>query len=199
MGGRIKLRALSPLPTWCMLRSYRGFTLVELLISIGIFLLITSLVIVNFRQGQYRDELMGSAELIENALREAQTLTTTGATVTCPGDSVSAVPPGGFGLSAMGPDNVIVFADCEEPPTYTYAAADDLVIRTLKLAGNVEINAFDPAGPELDLVFSPFDEKVRVNGSLILTDPALIRLRHKRTNAEAQVQTNVLTGQVFSQ
>jgi prepilin-type N-terminal cleavage/methylation domain-containing protein len=182
--------------------SRAGFTMVELLISIAIFIMITGLVIVNFRAGQYRDELTGAAGLVQATLREMQTAANSG-TVTptpCPGVTTPQVPPSGYGVYFATPSTMIEFADCETmaPKTYSYVSGNSnfIVVRTITLSSNVEFSSLQPGGP-LNTVFDPFVETVKVNGA---SSDAIITVRHLRgTQATLTVRLNAATGQVFIQ
>ncbi len=190
-------------------RVLRGFTLVELLVSMGIFVIITSLVIVNFRSGQYRDELNGAAGIVQAALREAQTAASSG-TVTpspCPDPanpghllSTAGPPPSGYGLHLTSPNTIIEFADCETaaPKTYTYSEADQnfIFVRAVQVSPNVKFSNLQPGDP-LDIVFDPFVETVTVNNS---ASNAVITIQHpKGGGTTLSVHLNAATGQVFIQ
>ena len=51
----------------------KGFTLIELLVSLSIFMLISGLMLANFRAGDHSNELQKSAEVLQSRIREAQT------------------------------------------------------------------------------------------------------------------------------
>ena len=99
------------------LKERKGYTLLELIISISIFAIISVVVINNFRQGEKMDDLRtGSIELVNN-FREAQNLGMSGQIVNicnggdnnlnpcnndtdCTGEgSCGLVPVGGYGIS----------------------------------------------------------------------------------------------------
>ncbi|MFA4936784.1 MAG: prepilin-type N-terminal cleavage/methylation domain-containing protein [Patescibacteria group bacterium] len=174
-----------------------GFTFMELLISIAIFVIITAMVIVNFRSGQYRDELLGGAEAIETALREMQTKTNSGETVKCPLQPEPSAPRDGYGVQITdAPPLIIAFADCSDDSSYkyTYNATDDLLLKTVLLPVNVAIEDSIPASP-WNIVFSPFSEVVIVNTNYDITPVVQITLKHSRTEREITVKLNRLTGQ----
>lgn len=176
-----------------------GFTLMELLISIAIFLIITAMVIVNFSSGKYRDELVGAGSILQAAVREAQALTNAGATALCPGQVTPAVPVGGFGAYFKQPSTVYVFADCETTNSrFAYSASDDTVVRTIQLSDNVTLdNSSQPALP-VSLVFSSLIETVAVNGQESYANPVSLVLAHSRSGYHLNVSVNAITGQVFT-
>ena len=59
----------------------RGFTLVEMLISLAIFAVVTAMAVANFRAGAQGDELRVSARIIASTVRRAQTQAVAGSSV----------------------------------------------------------------------------------------------------------------------
>ena len=102
-------------------RVRRGYTLLEMVIAVSLFVIISVVVLNNFRQGQRLDDLKtGSVEMVSN-FREMQTLGMSGQVVNichggendldscaedtdCPNGVCGLVPAGGFGIS-IGPVN----------------------------------------------------------------------------------------------
>ena len=181
----------------------------ELLVSISIFLIITAMVLVNFRSGQYRDELSGAAQLVQSLIREAQTATFSGsATPTpCVLNQPAAAPPSGYGVYLAPPagpgqrPTVLEFADCETAnPTYAYLPNNALfiLIKSATLSSHVTFDSSDvpPASP-LSIVFNPLSEQVHINGSTAAN--AVLTLHHAYTTGMPTVTVNSSTGQVFVQ
>lgn len=79
-------------------RGRPGFTLAELLVSIFIFGLLTTLVIANFHGGNYDQELRRAAEQLASNLRRMQNLSMSGYVYTPGGNGFSGTPPGGYGM-----------------------------------------------------------------------------------------------------
>ena len=89
-----------------------------------------------------------------------------------------------------------------QPDDYRYDALDELVkdvnwntkvpVTKIQINTGTGINEVN----SLDIVFSPASEKVRLNGSDAYTS-AIITLTHDKTNRQAEVQVNSITGQVF--
>lgn len=118
----------------------KGFTLVELLVAITIFGVITTIVVVNFRTGQKQDFLDLSADKLVNNIKRAQTAAITGELVG------GEVPAGGFGLHfASGENFYIYFAD--EDMSHNYNG--DLILAEYNLEQNVLLDS------DLDIVFDP--------------------------------------------
>lgn len=184
-----------------------GFTLVELLISIAIFLLITAMVLVSFRSGQYRDELAGAAQVIQASLREMQTATFSGSAILCSSTLQPVEPVGGYGVHFQPGAQPIAFADCGDPgnsyaATYRYKAASDPLIKTVQLPNSSRTNltALSPSDAGgLDIMFSKTAEAPVVNGNQNYSGSNLtITLQHTVTNSLVCVEVNPITGQVFT-
>lgn len=182
--------------------------MIELLISIGIFIVITGTVIMSFSRGKWRDELMSAGSAVQATVREAQTFTTAGATVRCPylgPGEPDEPPPVGYGIYFEQPLNqppvVVLFADCSTANTpYIYdtnpPGYDDVLVRQVKLPPNVTLTNFQPGGP-LHIVFSPLIETVAVNGTPNHPGEAIVELSHAKSGRRMQIKVNAFTGQVF--
>ena len=133
----------------------KGFTIVDLLISIAIFGLITASVLVNFRAGARNDSVRQSANITLSFLRRAQTMTLSGELL-----NDGTFPKGGYGVrfDSSDTDTLILFADKNSTPNHKYDAGEEINTQDL-VAGSV----FDASG-DLDVVFSSPDADVYFNG-----------------------------------
>ena len=178
-----------------------GFTLMELLVSITIFLIITAMVITNFRMGQYREELFGAAEAIVTSAREMQSQTIAGTLVDCPGILEKTAPKNGFGIHVDTDLLITGFGDCEDVfSLYGYDVDDDFTSTTqFTVSKNVELVSVTPPGSPiaLDLVFSSLSEAVVVNGVINPAPSVALGLRHKRTGKTVTVILNPTTGRIY--
>lgn len=182
-----------------------GFTLFELLIAIGIFLLVAAMTFVSFRSGQYRDQLTGAAQLIQAALREAQTATFSGMTVSCPDPSNPANPPvvgeplGGYGLHFTTTTTPELYANCTGSANrFVASSASFPVLRTVDFSPKVNVAALsagDAGG--LDITFSKNEEGVFVNTDNTYNTNVVVSLEHQITSSFMYVKINPITGQVF--
>jgi prepilin-type N-terminal cleavage/methylation domain-containing protein len=89
-----------------------GFSLVELIVSITIFLILSTLLIANFYRGRQADDLRLSAQEFAGYLRRVQNLSTAGQSIFTP--TGERVPPGGYGISIPWVGNAntyVLFAD----------------------------------------------------------------------------------------
>ncbi|MBI5405197.1 MAG: type II secretion system protein [Candidatus Kerfeldbacteria bacterium] len=127
----------------------RGFTLVELIISISIFVFLTTVTVFSFRGAGFASSVRSNGAILASTLRRMQsyaisgnsvrvcsdyssnprtceTATTCGGVLTC--DAV--VPTGGFGVAVLSANAtaVSIFADLNNDQQYT--AARDVLIET---------------------------------------------------------------------
>lgn len=196
----------------------KGFTLIEMLISLGIFGVVTGLVMANFRVGQQGDELRVAARLLESRFRRAQTSAMSGQTIfvckggvddmktcmsgdsaDCSGGTCERTVPRGYGVHfAPGDDarNLIYFADTDGDKAYD--AGEDISPYSVSSGAFVVLSGVAPlAGGGLDVVFVPPKPSVYINGG---TDSviATVTLRHDSTGAERSVTVNRASGQITS-
>ena len=193
----------------------RAFTLVELVISLGIFVVITLLLISNFKIGDRRSALRMSAQEIASALRRAQNL------------SLTATPlPNGTIPSAYGirfsPDasSYFLFADFSSPANNVYDTSSDQVVVNYKLNNEVYISAVnvpqikngscqDINPPDLDIAFTVPEAFVYFNGVQPLGqgnesdsnycgpyNPTWVELSSKTVNNKIKVYVNWISVQV---
>lgn len=183
--------------------------------AIGVFMILSVITIINFRNGQYRDELAGTAQLIEASIREMQTAAIAGTAVPCPG-LAKAAPRYGFGVNiTANPFQILEFADCSDSSKYVYDSTTDYLVKPVQLPSRVEVTCLQPPAGScppkpsdpLNVVFSPLTETVQINGTalpkqVIENLPAdgyvTATLRHEITNKFMTVKINPLTGQIFS-
>lgn len=120
-------------------RILAGFSLIELVVAMGIFVLIATVILANFRQGQKEDNLRLAATELSSDIRRVQTLGMSGQitgickgeqndgkfcekdqTTDCPdGTCEDSVPAGGYGIN-------IILPPLDEPgATQYHLFADD--------------------------------------------------------------------------
>lgn len=171
-----------------------GFTIVDLLVAISIFVILTSLTIANFVTGKRRDALRQSGIVLVSLLQEAQTAALSGMTIN------GLTPTGGYGLhfdSAI-PNQVIYFADTNGNEMYDQDT--DLIVngQSDKLADDVVINSLMVGEDTLlmaDFVFKAPEGNRYLNG-LLNGGRLEINILHQKTNQTIKVSASTSSGQI---
>ncbi len=168
-----------------MSHSQKGFTLIDLIVSMAIFSVLTGAVIVNFRAGSRNDSVRRGAQIIASTLREAQTMTLSGTEL-----SDGSFPTGGYGVrvSTDNTNALIVFADSDDSGTYTDATED---VRTVTLPQEVTFSI----GSTLDVLFSAPDASIFFNGA-ISSDTEEITVQAVAADITQTVTIYRLSGQI---
>jgi prepilin-type N-terminal cleavage/methylation domain-containing protein len=194
---------------------FRGFTLIEVLISLAIFAVITGFALANFRLGGQGEELRLAAENLASAVRRAQTQAIAGQTVfacdatrtlcdpadaaACPAGVCSAIVPRGFGVRVAigeGRDrSIIQFADIDGDKDLD--AGEVTSRESVSLTPQVAVSAlsvsFDGA---LDIVFVPPRPRTHFSADRFPDTVAAITLRQSATGATRTVTVNRISGQI---
>lgn len=201
----------------CRLSSRKGFTMIEMLISLSIFAVVTAFVTANFRAGRQSDELRQSTQLLATAIRRAQTMALTGQTVPycqggtndmkvcpngtnpeCGGGTCVRDLPKGYGIHlttvAATAAKAVLFADIDGDKAYD--AGEEIRTDTVSPGVFVSVTNLDPvAANVLDVVFVPPQPKIWFNGSTA-SAVARVTLMHKTTGLTKIVSINQITGQI---
>lgn len=159
-----------------------GFTLVELLASIFIIALISSVFIVNYNNTSKRSQLKMATQKLASDIRLAQNYSLGSKTY-----NQTDTPPGGWGahFSLADRSHYIIFADTNTDQNYDSDLGE--AIETKTLPAGVTISSLSPAST-VDIIFFPPDPTTYVNGSA--TDSAQIVLREDINNSTAVVTVN---------
>lgn len=210
VGGVFSFHAVLP-------SSRAGFTMIEMLISLSIFAVITAFVTANFRAGRQSDELRQSTQLLATAIRRAQTMAISGQTVPycqggtndkkvcpngtsaeCGGGTCVRDLPKGYGIRlttvAATASKVVLFADIDGD--LAYDAGEEIRVDSVTPGPFVSVTSLNPVSSNvLDIVFVPPQPKVWFNGSTA-SAVASVTLTHRTTGLTKSVSVNQITGQI---
>jgi Tfp pilus assembly protein FimT len=195
----------------------RGFTIIDMLVSLTIFAVVTGFLMANFRSGRTADELRIGAQNIGSAFREAQTMAMTGRTVavcrggssnlkvctlgvatTCPSGTCANEVPRGYGLKlsvATGEaSQTVIYADING--NRAFDAGETLKSSALSTTSRVSVKALTPVSAGLlEVVFEPPKPTVFFNGGTATT-LATVQVQHATSGATRNVTINRVSGQV---
>lgn len=134
----------------------RGFTLVELLVVISITILLSTLVLANYRGGESQLALQRSANKLAQDVRRAEEMAMSAK------EHQGNVPPG-YGIYLEENNNYyLLYADIHENEKYDGA---DQIVEEIYLESKVYIKDVQPAS--LSINFKPPDPEVKISGQVI--------------------------------
>ena len=135
----------------------KAFTLVELLVVIGIIILLTALALPDYRTGERQFALQRSASKLAQDLRRAQEMAMSAKEP----PTASETFKGAYGIKFQtNSSDYILFADLDNDQIYDSGEE----IETLPLEKKVKISNLSPASP-LTISFTPPDPQININPS----------------------------------
>ncbi len=175
----------------------KGFTIIELLVSMGIFIVVTTMVVANFRAGSRSDELKIAAETLVSNLRRAQNMALAGQLTN------GMTPQGGYGVyfKLADVDHYVIFAN--NSGNLVYDDGEALADGVITLPLNVKLEKIEKSsGAALfgDVVFKPPKPVIYICKTGVTpcqTEDALfITLKHTLSNKTQQVSVNRVSGRI---
>jgi len=166
----------------------KGFTIIELLVALGVFVVVTAMVVANFRAGGRSDELRIAAETLISNLRKAQNMSLSGQLTN------GSSPPGGYGVyfKLSDTDRYIIFADLNGDLGYT--AGEALPDGTIILPRDIRILNIQPTAIST-VIFKPPKPTIYINGAI--TEATLsITLKHNLSGKTRTVIVKRISGQI---
>lgn len=185
-------------PTIHNLQPSSGFTFIELLTVMAVTIILSGIVLVNFRKGERNLALQRSAQIITQTINQAITSSLAGKRHP---DAAGTINQGGFGIYIeVGASSVVLFADCDSEGDYDLSGSAGLCIDALSGAGssypekvelknlesNITISSITPCsgGPPcaLNIVFLPPDPQAFFNNSSLAAGEASIQIQDTTGN-----------------
>lgn len=143
----------------------KGFTLVELLAVVTIILVLSVIVLTNYRTGDQNLSLDESAVILGQDLRRAQEMAMSAK------EFHGAIPRGGYGVYLKTNDDYyIIFADCGNTPNSQYDSTGTPCngypekVEQVSLSKRGKIANLSPLSP-LNVVFVPPNPTIIISGS----------------------------------
>jgi len=157
-----------------------GYTLVEMLIVMFIVVILSTVMLVNYDQGEYRLALNRAVSKLAQDLRRAEGMAMAAKEIE--GD----VPIGGYGVhfAYVEPTSYIIFANKNVDSIYDDGI--DVIIETVEMTDGAEIFSLIPGGP-LDIIFLPPNPDVIMNPDPAIGEPAIITLKVSDLTASVSV------------
>jgi len=166
----------------------RGFTLIEILVVVFIVGLLSTILVVNWRNNEKMYLIQRTAQEIAQNIRIVQDMALAGKTFGSGTGTCLSVPCYSYGVnfSMSTKNNYINFGDKNNNNTYQEPPSD-LFIETIVIDPGIEIYSLSPvSGNVLNIVFSVPDGFVTINNNSIITS-AVIKIRKVGTTC-AQVR-----------
>ena len=161
--------------SYLIMSSSKGFTLLELIVVVGIIATLSSIVLGGYRTGEDKFSLQRSAHKLSQDLRRAENMAMTGKSA--PITFGEIFPSGGYGFYfAEGVSSYIFFCDCNNNAEYeasgsavSCATSTDAVpfpeiMETLSLESGVVISSVSPS-TAFSITFFPPDPVIKITGA----------------------------------
>lgn len=155
---RIRKRKPSPRGSKYPPAQQSSFTLIEMVVVLGITAFLSALLVANMHSGGEEMDLTAEAQKLAGVVRQAQMMSLTGQQVN---DSRSAY---GYGVYVDDTSYFLFFNDYDGP-AYAYDAGNDTVIRSFNFLEDIEMT--NPISP-FYIIFTPPLGKIYASDTLPL-------------------------------
>lgn len=143
-----------------------GFTLIELLVVTSVIVILSGIILVNYRTGQRQFALQRSAYKLAQDIRRAQEMAMSARECSPPPSSCpsgSGVPAGGYGfyIKKTEVNSYKIYADSgDSPGAEKYTSGEE--IETIYLEKGVYIKDFNPLAANFSINFKPPDPTIKI-------------------------------------
>jgi len=185
--------------------STKGFTLLELTVVIAIIILLSGIVLTNYRVGEREYALLRSAHKLAQDLRTVEKMATASETLPSaifPSDKDNGgFPKGGYGIFFQNNSNsYILFADCDGDKEYdetgaalscAEATSDTPYpegIKELFLEEKIKISNLYPSSP-FSITFFPPDPVIEIKSGELLYNSATITITYDGETKTVKINT----------
>jgi len=183
----------------------KGFTLLELTVVIAIIILLSGIVLTNYRVGEREYALLRSAHKLAQDLRTVEKMATASETLPSaifPSDKDNGgFPKGGYGIYFQNNSNsYILFADCDDDKKYdetgaalscAEATSDTPYpegIKELFLEEKIKISNLYPSSP-FSITFFPPDPVIEIKSGELLYNSATITITYDGETKTVKINT----------
>ena len=170
--------------------SKKGFTIIELMVIAGIFVIVAGMVFANFRRGENSSTFLLATEEVASNIRKTQTQTLTGSI------EQEIVASGGFGVyfNLNQPNQYLIFRD---DGNQIYENGVDTLIASTTLPANIVISAL--SNNPLTIIFKPPKPTVYLNGGLVANSGDVYLTSDRIESKRGHVTINRITGRITSE
>lgn len=148
-----------------------GFTMIELLVTVFIITLLSSLIFASYNSGQRKYVLSQSSQQLVSDLRQAQNMAMSG---------VDISSYHGYGVHAEDNDNFYIFF-ADENGDSVYKSQNDTIIKTVNLPNLIKINSVSPSS-NLDIFFESPNPVTYINNDSSVGQVGTIVLEIENTS-----------------
>ncbi len=172
----------------------KGFSMIELIVTISVITLVTGIFIANYKSNNRRTDLIMTAQKLVADVRLAQNYSL--GLARYGGSTSTNVPLGGWGihfdLNSYGDNKYVIFADDDGDGLYDVGEADPaLGARISVLSADIRIKEMS-IGSLADVIFLPPDPVTTITNSVSTFDDLLIVLEDINSGAIKTVKVNFL-------
>ena len=174
----------------------KAFTLIEILVSISIFIIILSITIVNYRQGENSNLFRMDAFNVEDLIRTTQNISLTGKEIE------NNYIPDAYGIFFSDSDQIIIFGDSNSNNTFDEGI--DVVFSESVLSEDVFFNGYFAfcesmiSSPNLNISFIPPQPTMLINDIPTCTS-SVVLLNSNSASGEWAVYFDAIVGRVWTE